>query len=113
MPSNIRGTNTERSCVEGNSVAAAPSRSAHAAVDRPAGFNVSLNSRTAGFDEIEEEFLARDVEVVRVLLAAGADPNARDATGATPLDRMRSAFEELEVGSRPPLYWLLNDVTAR
>lgn len=78
-----------------------------------AGFNVSLNSRTAGFDEIEEEFWARDVEVVRVLLAAGADPNARDATGATPLDRMRSAFEELGVGSRPPLYWLLNDVTAR
>ncbi|MYH51072.1 MAG: hypothetical protein F4020_03765 [Gammaproteobacteria bacterium] len=77
------------------------------------GFNFSLNSQTAGVDEIEEEFMARDVEVARVLLAAGADPNARDANGATPLDRMGSAFEELGVGPRPPLYWLLNDVTAR
>lgn len=77
------------------------------------GFNVSLNFKTADFDEIEEEFMGRDVEVARVLLAAGADPNARDATGATPLDRMRSAFAGLVDGPRPPLYWLLNDVTAR
>lgn len=72
-----------------------------------AGFNVSR------FDEIEEEFMARDVEVARVLLAAGADPNARDANGATPLDVMRSALGEIGVRPRPPLYWLLNDVTAR
>lgn len=65
--------------------------------------------------EVEEEFMVRDVEVARVLLAAGADPNARwGATAATPLDVLRNAFERLGAGPRrPPLYWLLNDVTAR
>ena len=56
---------------------------------------------------------SRSADVAAALLAAGADPNARDATGATPLDVMRSAFEELGGRPRPPLYWLLNDVTAR
>ena len=48
-------------------------------------------------------------------LAAGADPNARwGATAATPLDVLRNSFERLGAGPRrPPLYWLLNDVTAR
>lgn len=65
--------------------------------------------------EIDEESMVRDVEVARVLLAAGADPNVRwGATAATPLDVMRNGLEKLGAGPRrPPLYWLLNDVTAR
>ena len=86
---------------------------AHASSQPSLFCRLRVQPKDPGFDEIKEEFMARDVEVARVLLAAGADPNARDATGATPLDRMRSVFEELVGGPRPPLYWLLKDVTAR
>jgi ankyrin repeat protein len=45
---------------------------------------------------------ARRPEVVKLLLAAGADAKGRDAEGRTPLDHLREAFLEFEKLGPPP-----------